>query len=130
MGASRVTYFEIPATELDRAAAFYCALFGITLERAQIDHLEMAIFPNPDGVPGIAGALVTGESYCPLLAGSRVYFSCTDIDRTLARVVRLGGRTLYPKTSIGELGWVAEFEDSEGNRVALHCARADDERDR
>jgi predicted enzyme related to lactoylglutathione lyase len=31
-----------------------------------------------------------------------------------------GGKTLYPKTSIGDLGWVAEFEDSEGNRIALH----------
>jgi predicted enzyme related to lactoylglutathione lyase len=25
-----------------------------------------------------------------------------------------------PKTSIGDLGWVAEFEDSEGNIIALH----------
>lgn len=27
---------------------------------------------------------------------------------------------LYPKTSVGELGFVAEFEDCEGNRIALH----------
>jgi hypothetical protein len=26
---------------------------------------------------------------------------------------------LFPKTSIGELGWVAELEDSEGNCIAL-----------
>jgi len=34
----------------------------------------------------------------------------------------LGGNVLYPKTSVGALGEVAEFEDSEGNRVALHKA--------
>ncbi len=28
-------------------------------------------------------------------------------------------KTLYPKTSKGDLGFTAEFEDSEGNRIAL-----------
>ena len=37
----------------------------------------------------------------------------------LRRVELAGGQTVYPKTSIGELGWIAEFEDSEGNCIAL-----------
>lgn len=32
------------------------------------------------------------------------------------------GKILYPKTAIGELGWVAEFEDCEGNCIALHSS--------
>ena len=36
------------------------------------------------------------------------------------QVVDAGGKTLLPKISIGEHGFVAHFEDSEGNRVALH----------
>lgn len=51
--------------------------------------------------------------------GTRVYFAVDSIDDTLESVLQHGGRVLYPKTSIGELGHVAEFEDSEGNRVAL-----------
>ena len=35
-------------------------------------------------------------------------------------MVKNGGNILYPKTSVGDLGFVAEFEDSEGNRIALH----------
>ena len=33
-----------------------------------------------------------------------------------------GGKTLLPLTPIGEHGHIAYFEDSEGNRVALHQA--------
>jgi predicted enzyme related to lactoylglutathione lyase len=37
----------------------------------------------------------------------------------LANAVAAGGKVLFPKKSIGELGWVAELEDSEGNCIAL-----------
>jgi predicted enzyme related to lactoylglutathione lyase len=30
---------------------------------------------------------------------------------------------LYPKKSNGDLGYVAEIQDSEGNRIALHQAQ-------
>jgi predicted enzyme related to lactoylglutathione lyase len=43
-----------------------------------------------------------------------------NINETLKRAVENGGQLLYPKTSIGDLGFVAEFQDSEGNRIALH----------
>jgi hypothetical protein len=33
-----------------------------------------------------------------------------------------GGKTLYPKTAVGKNGFVAEFADSEGNRIALQQA--------
>ena len=37
-------HFEIPVQDLTRAIRFYEALFEITLERAQIDGNEMALF--------------------------------------------------------------------------------------
>lgn len=77
-----------------------------------------------EGAPGISGALAKGESYVPSTNGTLVYFSTNNIDDTLAKVKSNGGKTLYPKTSIGELGMVAEFEDSEGNRIALHSQQA------
>jgi predicted enzyme related to lactoylglutathione lyase len=41
----------------------------------------------------------------------------------LGRIEQAGGRTLVPKTSIGEHGFIAHFIDSEGNRVALHSMK-------
>jgi uncharacterized protein len=114
-----VTYFEIPVSNLERAIAFYSAVFTCGFERVEIDGNQMAYFPSFDGAPGITGALAQGESYIPGRQGSRLYFSSEDIETTLRRVELAGGQTVYPKTSIGELGWVAEFEDSEGNCIAL-----------
>jgi uncharacterized protein len=48
-----------------------------------------------------------------------VYVEVADIDAVLAKVTELDLAILYPKTSIGELGHVAEFQDSKGNRIAL-----------
>ena len=58
-------HFEIPVQDLTRAIRFYEAVFEITLERAQIDGNEMALFPLLDGVAGCSGALAKGESYVP-----------------------------------------------------------------
>ena len=49
--------------------------------------------------------------------------SVPTIEETLNRVKLAGGKILYPMTSVGELGSVAEFEDSEGNCIALHSAQ-------
>jgi uncharacterized protein len=114
-----VRYFEIPVTDLERAIGFYSTVFGFDFERVEIDGNHMANFPVFDDAPGITGALAQGDSYAPGQQGARLYFATSSIDDTLRSVERVGGRILYPKTSIGEYGWVAEFEDSEGNCIAL-----------
>ena len=115
-----VTYFEIPVTDLERAMKFYRAVFGVDFTRETVDGNEMAFFPFSEAAPGATGALAKGPTYKPSKDGSLVYFRASDIDAVLARAAAQGGKTLYPKTAIGAQGFVAEFEDSEGNRVALH----------
>lgn len=115
-----VVYFEIPVLDIDRATKFYKSVFGFAFERAVIDKNEMALFPFADENSGISGALAKGEIYKPTKEGVVIYFKTLSIDETLELVVQNGGQVLYPKTSNGELGFVAEFEDSEGNRIALH----------
>ena len=116
-----VGYFEIPVNDLDRAIRFYEGVFGDKIERSALDGLEMGLFPSSHQAQGITGALVKGDSYVPTTEGSRLYFSSVNIDETLTKVLSFGGSILYPKTSIGKLGWVAEFKDVEGNCIALHC---------
>ena len=83
----------------------------------------MAVFPGTPSAPGCIGALAMGPTYKPSTDGARVYFHTDDIDATLQVVVNHGGKIEYPKTSIGELGSVAEFIDTEGNRIALHSRK-------
>ncbi|TPN85354.1 VOC family protein [Aquimarina algicola] len=115
-----VVYFEIPVKDIDRAIQFYHTVFGFVFEKEVIDTYEMALFPFDDKKSGITGALAKGEVYKPTQNGVIIYFKTEDIIKTLDKVQQNGGEILYPKTSNGELGFVAEFMDSEGNRIALH----------
>lgn len=118
-----VVYFEIPVTNMERATKFYEAVFGFDFEKQVIDGNDMALFPFVEKTTGISGALAKGKTYKPSKKGTLVYFNSENIEDTLNKVKQNGGKTLYPKTSIGDLGFVAEFEDSEGNRVALHSQK-------
>ena len=115
-----VGYFEIAVINLERAILFYTAVFGFKLERQTIDGYEMALFPQNHDAPGASGALAKGDVYVPSKTGAIVYFSVDDIDAVLKRAEAEGGSVLYPKKAIGQAGFVAEIQDSEGNRIALH----------
>lgn len=120
MQQNPVTWFEIPVSDIKRAATFYERVLGVSLDRNEMGGSEMAWFPMAQGAPGAAGTLIQGEGYTPSHNGSLVYISVGDIEGTLKKVAANGGKTLVPKMSIGEHGCIAHFEDCEGNRVALH----------
>jgi uncharacterized protein len=114
-----VFHFEIPVRDMDRAKAFYEGFFDYRLTRQVVDGYDMALFPRADGAAGASGALAKGDVYKPSKEGAIIYFDVSDIDTVLQRAKERGAKTLYEKKDIGEAGFVAEFEDSEGNRVAL-----------
>lgn len=114
-----VGYFEIPVQDFERAVGFYSTVFGYTFIMGNVDNLEMAFFPFDSSKGGITGALVQGDVYKPTIEGVIIYFNTHSIDAILNKVLQHGGEILYPKTSVGEYGFVAEFKDCEGNRIAL-----------
>jgi predicted enzyme related to lactoylglutathione lyase len=118
-----VNWFEIPVKDIGRARKFYEKVFDLELSLYDMEPFTMAFFPMTQGVPGAAGSLIKGESYEPSHAGTVVYFSVEDIEETLRKVNATGGKTLFPKKSIGEYGFIAHFEDTEGNRLALHSMK-------
>ncbi|WP_426166924.1 VOC family protein [Sandarakinorhabdus sp. DWP1-3-1] len=120
-----VFHFEIPVEDMDRAQAFYEDVFRYRLTRQKVDGYDMAFFPRADGAAGASGALAKGDVYTPSRAGTLVYFDVPDIDTVLKRAQQRGAKVLYAKKDIGEAGFVAEFADSEGNRVALSQVKAD-----
>jgi predicted enzyme related to lactoylglutathione lyase len=118
--ANPVGWFEIPVTDMERAIAFYEAVFDVRLERTTIDGYDMALFPLVEDGFGAPGALAKGEVYVPSRTGAILYFRVADLDAVLARAQQRGAAMLYPPKDVGEAGRVAEFEDSEGNRIALN----------
>jgi uncharacterized protein len=115
-----VGWFEIPVNDLNRAKNFYDQVFGTQLSLTEMGPYKMAWFPMEREEAGAAGTLIKAEGYSPSHSGTLVYFSVEDLEGTLKKIQDRGGKTLLPKTSIGEHGFIAHFEDCEGNRVALH----------
>jgi uncharacterized protein len=118
-----VLWFEIPAKDLGWAKKFYEKVFDKELALEEMGPYKMAFFPMENGAPGAAGSIIQGETYEPSHAGTVVYFSVDDIEETLRRVTSNGGITLLSKKSIGQYGFIAHFEDTEGNRLALHSMK-------
>lgn len=114
-----ISWFEIPVINLERAMEFYSAVFQIDFEITEIDGHPMALFPADESGPGCSGALAQGDSYVPSVDGPRVYFQVDDAEKTVARALKLGSKILYPVTRVSEDLVVAEFSDSEGNRLAI-----------
>ena len=115
-----VYHFEIPVTDMERAVGFYQRVFGFEFDRQTVDGYEMAFFPRAEERPGASGALAKGDAYTPSHSGCILYFDVADIDAVLRRAEAEGAKVLYPRKDIGEGGFVAEIEDSEGNRIALN----------
>lgn len=114
-----VTWFEIPAADFERAVHFYEAVFGIQLRR-ELEWPGMAIFPYEE--PGITGCVADMKDVRPSSDGVVVYLNCDGkLDSVLGRLASAGGAVFKNKTCIPGVGWVAQFFDSEGNRVGLHA---------
>ncbi len=119
-----ISWFEIPALELERAQRFYETIFGIQMVPMDMDNIRMRMFPLDDMMTQVGGALVdSGGFHRPSLTeGPLIYLNGNpDVQRVLDKVEAAGGKVLVPKTQISpENGDMAVFIDTEGNRIGLH----------
>lgn len=119
-----ISWFEIPATDLNRATTFYEAIFQISMIPLDVDNIKMRMFPIDDMQTGVGGAIVdSGEFHRPSATeGPLIYLNANpDVQLILDRVESAGGSVLVPKTPISpEYGYMGVFLDTEGNRIGLH----------
>jgi len=119
-----VGWFEIPVKDMDRAILFYNQVFEITLAKQDFGGLAMAWFPWNETSKGAGGSLIQNDSYTPSHEGTLVYFSSENVEKEIKRVEKAGGKVLQKKTEISpDIGYMALFEDTEGNRIALHSKK-------
>jgi len=115
-----INWFEIPVHDFDRALMFYSRLLEIIIQKEEVGDLIMGFFPSDD--KNVSGAIVKGPDYRPGGDGVLIYLDGgNDLQDIVNRVEAAGGKIESPKTLINEeIGYMAVFIDSEGNRLALH----------
>ena len=117
-----IAWFEIPVLDFDRAMKFYSEVIGEEVKKHDMPNPDMlyGVFPYEEG-HGIGGALMKMEGCNPSADGVTIYLDGgDDLSPALARAEKAGAKIIFPKTDLGENGFMAQFIDLEGNRIALH----------
>ena len=113
---SQLRHFAINADDVDRARAFYGAVFGWRFEAFGPPGFYQ--IRTADGSePGPMGALQQRRELVPgrVMAGFECTIAVDDVDAVARSVVAHGGRVVMEKSTIAGVGDLIFFEDSEGN---------------
>ena len=123
---SRPVHFEIQADDLERAKAFYAAVFGWTFE----DYGEFTgsaywgIVTGPEETPGINGGLLQRPAPAPDVAqganAAVLTMGVEDFDTTAGKIEAAGGQVALPKMALTGMAWQGYFIDTEGNTFGIH----------
>jgi predicted enzyme related to lactoylglutathione lyase len=122
--ANALNWFEIPVDEIERAQEFYEGIFNMQMVPMQeMPDMKMVGFPIEMTSGKVSGGLVESDNHFPSDEGSVIYLNANpDIQAVLDRVEDFGGEVLMPRTEISpEIGFMAYFLDTEGNKVGLHA---------
>jgi predicted enzyme related to lactoylglutathione lyase len=118
-----ISWFEIPAKDINRAQKFYETIFDITMTPIDLTQIQMRLFPIENQM-NIGGAVVYNDRfYKPSSTeGPLVYLNGNpDLQTILGKIEAAGGKIIVPKTQISpDHGYMGLFIDTEGNRLALH----------
>jgi predicted enzyme related to lactoylglutathione lyase len=122
--ANALNWFEIPATDIERAQGFYEGIFDMEMTPLpEMMNMKMAGFPMNMNSGKVSGALAASDYHQPSAEGTLIYLNANpDIQVVIDRIEKFGGKIVMPRTEISpEIGYMAFFIDTEGNRIGLHA---------
>ncbi|MFT6747635.1 MAG: putative enzyme related to lactoylglutathione lyase [Glaciecola sp.] len=120
--SNNLNWFEISVSDFERAKAFYENIFNIEMPQHEMMGMKMAFFPAEPKSGKASGGIAHSMMHKPSNTGTIVYLNANPVmDGVLEKIESAGGKVLMPKTAISpEIGYMAYFEDSEGNKIGLH----------
>ena len=120
--SGRVVHFEVPFDDADRARGFYREVFDWQIqEMPEMQYNMVSTGPLTDqGMPSEPGYIGGGmfQRQDPINKPV-ITLDVDDIDATLIAVEKHGGSAVGEKMQVGDMGWAAYFNDSEGNLMGL-----------
>ncbi len=110
----KIEHFDVPAEDIQRAKKFYESLFGWKIARAP-GPVEYFSITTEEGDGVVQGGMSQRQGDQKIAN----YVGVDDIDKYINSVRKYGGKVLTPKLEIPGYGWLATFEDTEGNVMGL-----------
>jgi predicted enzyme related to lactoylglutathione lyase len=115
---NRLVWFDIPASDLKRAAGFYTAVMAIKIDEVTTPGGNFCVFDHGEGN---GGCIILDKEAISGEGGILCYMNVSGRIRDAVRQTEIhGGKVVEPVHAIGPHGFRAIVIDSEGNRIALH----------
>ena len=119
-----INWFEIPTKNFEKSKTFYETILAEKMQPMEMDGMKSAFFHADLENGSVGGSITEMEGFEPSNKGSLVYLNGgNDLSIVLSRVERAGGKIVLPKTAIGGNGFMAHFEDTDGNKIGLHSVK-------
>lgn len=112
----RVEMFDISADDPQRAIRFYEQVFGWQIRKWQGPMDYWLIKTGEDAEPGVNAGLARRENPSQFITP---FISVPSVDDYAAKVVAGGGTIIQPKMAIPGIGYLAAFQDTEGNTLGM-----------
>jgi predicted enzyme related to lactoylglutathione lyase len=122
--ADKVSWFEMPADDVQRVSEFYRKVFSWTTPPMGEDAtFALTVKADENGNATEVGGINGGfhKRLGASDAGPVINIHVDDIDAKLKAVEAAGGRVIQPRTEVGEYGLsMALFSDTEGNVMGVY----------
>jgi predicted enzyme related to lactoylglutathione lyase len=120
--ALSTVWIEFPVKDIERALKFYKAIFDCDGEITDDGERKTATILNMSETQPIGISLNQTANFEPSDKGAYVYLTNGDDDLSgmLAKVEGAGGKALTGKVSMGQAGFYATVQDTEGNVFGLY----------
>lgn len=112
---ARIVHFEINADNPERCKTFYEKVFGWEISKVQVPHEYWMVKTGDDG-PGIDGGMMRRQDPRASVLNT---IQVDDIDAAITAVESNGGKLIVPKAELPQVGYLAYFQDTEGNMMGI-----------
>lgn len=111
-----ISWFEIPADDLQRARKFYSELFGWNIEDPLATSIKDRLIIKIGNGNVISGSLTKRQRTGQTIVN---YIDVSSTDRYTIKIKRLGGKVIVPKTAVPGMGYFVVCEDTEENAFGI-----------
>lgn len=116
-----ITWFEIPALDLERAFQFYSTILNGNVRKGTFGNGDLILFNVPFNTgEAVGGSIVVRPDLTPTTEGGVIYLNAfSKLTAAVAKVTAAGGKVIVPEINLGKFGFAAVIIDSEGNKIGL-----------
>lgn len=111
-----IVHFEIPADDIERTKKFYNELFGWKIEKCSGSEYWLITTTTEKGEKAVDGGIFKRpHPECPIT----IYINVPSVAEYTAKVEKLGGKVIVPKTAVTGVGYFAVCLDTENNYFGI-----------